>query len=87
MITYPPEMLPKSDGEADVIVVDNDGSTRKIVPGMSDVLGFAKCADAGEPIRIYSASEFLFEGIRFNAGTYEIRKVADQDGTKIDPPF
>lgn len=47
----------------------------KIVQGMSDALGFAKGADAGERIRIYSASEFMFQGIRFNAGTYEIRKV------------
>ena len=58
----------------------------KIVQGMSDALGFAKGADKGERITIYRASEFFFEGIRFNPGTYEIRKVPDPDAADAANP-
>lgn len=44
---------------------------------MSDVLGFAESANKGQAITIYSAVEFFFEGIRFDPGTYEIRKVLE----------
>ena len=50
----------------------------KIVKGLSDALGFAKGADNGARITHYSATEFYLGGIRFNPGTYEIRKVADE---------
>lgn len=50
----------------------------KIVAGLSDALGFAKGADVGARITIYHATEFYIDGIRFNAGTYEIRKIPDR---------
>ncbi len=37
-ITYPPEMLPSSDGDADVIVVNNDGSERKVMKVTEDMV-------------------------------------------------
>jgi hypothetical protein len=49
----------------------------KIVQGLSDALGIAGKIDRGAPLRIYHATEFFLDGIRLNAGTYEIRKVPD----------
>jgi hypothetical protein len=55
--------------------------------GISDVLGFADGVDAGHKITFYRHSEFFFEGIRFNPGTYEIRKVPDKPSDDSEPAF
>ena len=59
---------------ADRRVAANKG---KIVQGLSDALGFAKGLDDGDAVRIYHATEFFMDGIRYNPGTYEIRKIMD----------
>ena len=60
----------------------------KIIKGMSDALGFAKGADVGARITIYSATEFFFQGIRFNPGSYEIKKIPDAERhADEDQPF
>ena len=51
---------------------------------MSDQLGFADGADKGITVRIYRATEFFFDGIRFNPGTYELRKVSDKNTIPSD---
>ena len=51
------------------------GDKSKIVKGLSDALGFARGANVGARITHYSATEFYLGGVRFDPGTYEIRKV------------
>jgi hypothetical protein len=42
----------------------------------------------GKVVTIFSASEFFFEGIRFDPGTYEIRKVPEKaKSSESEPPF
>lgn len=57
----------------------------KIVEGLSDALGFAKGADVGARVTHYSATEFFLGGVRFSAGSYEIRKLPDAEGRDIIP--
>jgi hypothetical protein len=46
---------------------------------ISDQLGFASGADAGHVVRFFRGTEFFFDGVRFNPGTYELRKVSDKN--------
>jgi len=46
---------------------------------ISDQLGFASGADAGHAVRFFRDTEFFFDGVRFNPGTYELRKVSDKN--------
>jgi hypothetical protein len=58
----------------------------KITKGLSDALGFAKGADNGERITIYSTSEFFIGGVRFNAGRYALTRLPDDKQTD-EPAF
>ena len=40
---------------------------------ISDQLGFASGADKGIAVRFFRDTEFFFDGVRFNPGTYELR--------------
>ncbi len=51
---------------------------------ISDQLGFATGADKGSVVRFFRDTEFFFDGVRFNPGTYELRKVSDKNAIPSD---
>lgn len=63
-------------------------SKSQVAQGLSDALGMAEKVDGGASVRLYHATEFFLDGIRFNPGTYEIRKVLDAKNDAVtEQPF